>query len=92
VPDRNGLTKAGRALQKHGNRDQSLFPRMQTKASIMNATGQGIVDDILTMPGSVIDVPYKRKYGRYFIEVWAPDGRGLRFELDGTLHGFLEPN
>lgn len=51
--DRGGLTKAGRALQKHGDRPGSAFPQTKGGPAKLNPAGQKIVDDILTNPGSV---------------------------------------
>jgi filamentous hemagglutinin len=45
-----------------------------------------VVDEILNDPDSA------RRSNRYGGEdVIAPDGRGVRFDRDGSLRGFLEP-
>ena len=88
--DRNGLTVAGRALQKHGDRAGSAFPRVTGNAANRNAAGQSIVDDILTNPGSTFTPRATGRHGQ-FVDVVAPDGRGLRFGSDNRLIGFLEP-
>ena len=85
-PDRNGLTKAGRALQKHGDRAGSAFPKTKGGPAALNPAGQGIVDDILTTPGSV-GTP--NRFGG--TDVTAPDGRGVRYDGKGNFMGFLEP-
>ena len=91
VLDRGGeLTRAGRALEKHGSRVGSAFPRAVGSVLEKNAAGQHIVEDILTDPGSA------RKYltrGRFTggMDITAPDGRGIRFNADGGFVGFLEP-
>ena len=46
--DANFLTKAGRALQKHGSRPGSVFPRTKGTAASKNAQGQQILEEILT--------------------------------------------
>ncbi|MBI1925323.1 hypothetical protein HYR99_13860 [Candidatus Poribacteria bacterium] len=84
------LTKAGRALQKHGNRPDSAFPKPTGSPSDLNRAGQEIVDDILTTPGTEIENVYSSRFGPV-IEARAPDGRGLRYDSNGTLIGFLEP-
>jgi len=38
VPDRGGFTRAGRALQKHGSRQDSAFPR--TRGTPEKSTGR----------------------------------------------------
>lgn len=84
------LTKAGRALQKHGNRPYSAFPKPTGSPSDLNRAGQEIVDDILTTPGTTIIERFHRRHGQVF-EARAPDGRGLLFDSNHTLIGFLEP-
>lgn len=87
---RNGLTAAGRALQKHGGRPNSAFPAPKGNPSAINQTGQNIVDDILTTPGSSVTTRHHARYGQV-TEVRAPDGRGVRYGPDGKMIGFLEP-
>ncbi|HED66643.1 MAG TPA: hypothetical protein ENJ09_13935 [Planctomycetes bacterium] len=84
--DRNGLTKAGRALQKHSSRPGSAFSTAASRAGDLNAAGQSIVDDILTAPGSL-----QRENRLGGIDVLAPGGRGVRFNPNGSFRGFLEP-
>jgi len=83
------LTKAGRALQKHGNRPDSAFPKPTGSPSDLNRAGQEIVDDILTTPGTTITERFHPRYG-YVIDVRAPDGRGLRYSQNRILIGFLQ--
>ena len=45
--DRNGLTRAGRALQKHGDREGSVFPRLTGNAANRNEQGKRILEEIL---------------------------------------------
>jgi RHS repeat-associated protein len=84
--DRNQLTKAGRALQKHASRPGSVYETTATRASDLNAAGQDVVDDILTTPGSRI-VP-NPKGG---IDVIAPNGQAIRYDAGGNFVGFREP-
>jgi filamentous hemagglutinin len=89
--DKSGeLTGAGRALQKHGGRDGSAFPSAKGNPTAINEQGQKIVDDILNDPGSTV---IQRNTGRFgdVIDVTAPDGRGLRYSVDGKFITFLEP-
>ncbi len=90
APDRNGLTRAGRAVQKHGSRPGSAFPRATGNPDRINSLGQDIVDEILTHPGSVTKHGSNGRYGNYF-DITAPDGRGLRYGEQGNFIGFLEP-
>jgi filamentous hemagglutinin len=82
--DRNGLTKAGRALQKHGSRPGSAFP--QVGGRDLNRVGQEIVDDILTAPGTIHQ---DNRFGG--IDVIASNGMGIRYDAAGKMMGFLEP-
>lgn len=86
--DKSGqLTRAVRALQKHGSRTGSAFPEAKGNPSQKNQQGQDVLDDILTTPGSTT------KQGNRFggIDIIAPDGRGARFDANGEFRGFLEP-
>jgi RHS repeat-associated protein len=87
---RNGLSAAGRALQKHGARPGSAFPAARGNAGSISQQGQNVVDDILTTPGSTITTRHHGRFGQV-TEVRAPDGRGLRYGPDGKFIGFLEP-
>ena len=90
VVGRGGLTAAGRSLQKHGARAGSIFPAVRGSASEVSRTAQGIMNDILTFPGSTTTVRNAGRFGRV-IEVRAPDGRGLRYSSSGQFLHFLEP-
>ncbi|WP_158257695.1 hypothetical protein, partial [Haliangium sp. UPWRP_2] len=93
-PDRNGLTSAGRALQKHGMRPGSAYSFSSQKANVLNKEGQEIVEDILTNPGSTFTNKTAVLNGEQVkvLDVIAPDGRGVRFTGDGKqLIGFREP-
>jgi RHS repeat-associated protein len=84
--DKDGRTKAGRAAQKHGSRPGSAFPTVKGRPEDHNEQGQDILNGILNDPGSKIDVDAR---GR--ATVTAPDGRGARYNPDGSLQGFREP-
>jgi len=53
--DRSGLTRAGRALDKHGNRPGSVFPLARGNAFGKNRQGQFHLDDILTDPKGFVN-------------------------------------
>ena len=90
-PDRGGLTKAGRALAKHGQRPGSAFPQPSGGPDAINQQGKAVVDDILDNPGSRTTAQSTGRFGDT-LEVRAPDGRGLRYSNDGNeFIGFLEP-
>ncbi|MEM4409783.1 MAG: hypothetical protein QXI19_13685 [Candidatus Caldarchaeum sp.] len=87
-PDRGGLTKAGRASAKHGNRPGSKYPRPQGNPNQINQRAQEVVEDILTDPTSVKTVRHHALYG-WVTEVRTVDGRGVRFDMNGNFMGFL---
>jgi filamentous hemagglutinin len=94
APNRNGLTDAGRALQKHGGREGSAYSYSSQKASILNQEAQSIVNEILNNPSTKVEtrVVFENKQRVTVVEATAPDGRALRFSSDGTrLIGFREP-
>lgn len=84
MPDRGGLTRAGRALDKHGNRPGSPFPRAVGKVSDKNWQGQFHLDDILTDP----KIKWTQNEGGS-MKIYSTDGRGAFFEKNGT---FICPN
>ncbi|MCC8376372.1 hemagglutinin repeat-containing protein, partial [Photorhabdus bodei] len=94
TPNRNGLTDAGRALQKHGGREGSVYSYSSQKASVLNKEAQTIVSEILSNPNTKIEsrFVFENKQRIAVVEAIAPDGRALRFNADGTkLIGFREP-
>lgn len=90
--DKSGeLSAAGRALQKHGGRDDSAFPSAKGNPAAINDQGQQIVDGILNNPDSTVT---QRNTGRFgnVIDITAPNGLGVRYSADGKFIGFLEPS
>jgi RHS repeat-associated protein len=93
--DRNFFTQAGRALQKHLNRvgTGSRWPPVSPQtAGQYNAIGQDMLDEILTNPNSVANLDFGRINGVFqdTLDVFLPDGRGARFDLNGIFSGFLD--
>ncbi len=91
ILDRGGLNKAGRALDKHGGRPGSVFPKATGNAASKNAQGQYHLDDILTHPDSIIVRSYRERYGGDVIDVKIANGPGARFSKEGEFIGFLNP-
>lgn len=83
--DRGGLTKAGRALDKHGGRLDSVFSKATGNPASKNAQGQHHLNDILTCPKS-----RTIKDGEKGFEIFSPDGRAAYFRSDGSFRGFTE--
>ncbi|WP_223811685.1 MULTISPECIES: VENN motif pre-toxin domain-containing protein [unclassified Pantoea] len=81
------FTVAGRALQKHGSREGSVYPTAKGTPAQINEQGQKILDGIVKAPGA--SVKEGNRFGGF--DVIAPDGRGERFDPQGNFRGFLEP-
>ena len=87
TPDRNLLTRAGRGLQKHGDREGSVFPRSAGTAAERNAQAQRVLEQILRSRNQLVQ--RTRDGGVQVIDLGT--GRGARFTREGALRGFLEP-
>ncbi|WP_258042126.1 DUF6861 domain-containing protein [Pseudomonas syringae] len=89
--DKSGqLSLAGRALQKHGGREGSIFPGVKGSPSEINAQGQRMLDEILNNPSTVATYNNTGRFGKV-IDITAPDGKGLRYDATGKFIGLLEP-
>jgi hypothetical protein len=80
------LTKAGRALEKHGSRPGSAFPRASGNAAAKNAQGQAALESILGDAGTTAKA---NRFGG--LDYIAPGGQGARYNGSGEFMGFLEP-
>lgn len=89
--DRGGLTAAGRALQKHGSRPGSIFPKVSGNSVALNQQGESVLKNIITNPSVTSTTRYHARFGNV-IEYRIPGGQGARFSSDGTKFiGFIEP-
>ncbi|WP_272670175.1 MULTISPECIES: hypothetical protein [unclassified Providencia] len=92
--NRNGLTNAGRSLQKHGGREGSAYSYSNQKASVLNQEARALIDEILDNPNVIIRprTIYENRKRIEVIDAKSPDGRVLRFSIDGKKFiGFREP-
>lgn len=81
----------GRALQKHGSRAGSIFPKATGNVSAINAQGEKVLNEIITNP-SVTTVTRHHARFEYVLEYKLPSGQGARFSADGSKFiGFIEP-
>ena len=89
--DKGGeLTKAGRALEKHGSRPGSIYPRATGNVANKNALGNKILESILKDPNAISVIRHHAMYGD-ILEIKIPGGMGARFTADGSRFiGFLE--
>lgn len=84
-PDRGELTRAGRALAKHGSRPDSVFPQPTGTPSQINDQGQAFLERILKNPNkNVIKLPSGN------IKIYNELGQGAHFTGDGKFIGFIE--
>jgi len=86
--DKGGLTKAGRALQKHGDREGSVFPEVTGNVASKNQQGQKILEEILNSKNKEIK---DNRFGGGKDIYDKNTGRGVRFDSDNKMKGFLEP-
>ena len=89
-----GLTSVGRALQKHGDRIGSVYPKAVGTQSAINAQGEKILKDILSNPNVQRTVNSNNigRYGGNVVDYKIPNGMGARFNADESRFiGFLEP-
>lgn len=88
-----GLTAAGRALKKHGDRAESIFPKVTGNQAIINVQGERTLREILTNPNIERTATSNRagRYGGNIINYEIPDGKGARFNADKSeFTSFLE--
>jgi hypothetical protein len=91
APDKGGLTAAGRALQKHGSREGSVFPKATGNSASINAQGESVLKGIVTHPDVISTTRHHARFGD-ILEYKIPGGQGARFSSDGkTFIGFIEP-
>jgi hypothetical protein len=87
ILDKSDLTKAGRALEKHGSRPNSVFPPATGNSFAKNQQGQQILEGILKSKNQVVKP--NRFGGKDIFD--NNTGRGVRYDADGNMMGFLEP-
>lgn len=56
IHDKNGLTKAGRSWDKHGQRAGTVFPKAVGNIYEKNTRGQRVLDEILNHPRKIISI------------------------------------
>ena len=90
--DRGGLSKAGRAMQKHSERINPTFLKPTGAPHDVNMQGQRMLDEILNHPNKIISIETPLTLDMEVIDVFIPNGHGARFTKDGKkMIGFLEP-
>jgi len=87
--DRNGLTMAGRALQKHSSRVGSKFKTTAKNPSSYNTEGLRVLEEILNNPDTAVRYRNHNSFGE-IMDFRHPDGRGVRFDIDNNFIGLLD--
>jgi RHS repeat-associated protein len=88
--DKNGLTAVGRALQKHGSRPGSKFPKATGNPASMNSQGLSVLKGIIENPNTTGTIRHHARFGD-ILELRLPSGQGARFSSDGlNFIGFIE--
>jgi len=89
-PDRGGLTRAGRPLEKHGGRPGGQLPVATGNVAQKNALGNQILESMLNHPSAIAATRHHARYG-YILEIQISGGLGARFSADGTAFiGFMD--
>jgi filamentous hemagglutinin len=89
ILDKGELTKAGRALQKHGERQGSLFPKPVGTPQTINQQASVLVEKILDNPNSTVTRRHHARFGD-IVEIYAPNGQGIRYDSQNNFIGFIE--
>lgn len=88
--DKGGFTKIGRALQKHGSRAGSVFPKATGNPASINAQGKRVLQNILINPNATTITRHHARFGN-IMEIKLPNRQGARFSADGKIFfGFIE--
>jgi RHS repeat-associated protein len=89
--DRNGLTKAGRAYQKHMSRPDSMFRRVGQRPDELNRAGDDTVMEIITSDKRIVTNRWWDRGKKFIVDIReAPGGRGVRFDWwNDDFIGFL---
>ncbi|MDU4095024.1 MAG: hypothetical protein E7H57_17395, partial [Pantoea sp.] len=81
-----GLSAAARAWEKHAGRPHGVFIPLKGNVAQKNETASRFVNEVLNNENTV-----KTALSRGGMEYRLPDGRGLRYNSDGSLSGLLDP-
>ncbi|MGS0744264.1 hypothetical protein ACVBEF_21015, partial [Glaciimonas sp. GG7] len=82
----SGLSVAARAWEKHAGRPGGTFKILNGKVDQKNEAANQFVQGVLTNPHTV-----KTELSRGGVEYRLPNGQGVRFNVDGSLSGFVDP-
>jgi filamentous hemagglutinin len=81
-----GLSAAARAWEKHAGRPGGVFDPLKGNTAQKNEAASNFVNEVLNNKGTV-----RTDLSRGGVEYRLPDGRGVRYNSDGSFSGFLDP-
>lgn len=87
-----GLSVAGRALQKHGGRPGGSLPTPTGNPTAISQQAQQIVEGVLQHPNRTRTMFFNKRLGEDVVDIRIPGGVGVRYTREqGRFVGFLEP-
>ncbi|WP_432807498.1 hypothetical protein [Proteus hauseri] len=81
-----GMSEAARGWEKHAGRKGGVFNPLKGNVEQKNAAANNFVNEVLNNKSTV-----KENLARGGVEYRLPDGRGIRYNSDGSFSGFLDP-
>jgi RHS repeat-associated protein len=87
-----GLSVAGRSLQKHGGRPGGSLPSPTGNPAAINEQAHGLVRSVLQNSARTRTMSFNKRLGEDVVDIRIPGGIGLRYTREeGRFVGFLEP-
>ncbi|WP_431221659.1 hemagglutinin repeat-containing protein [Serratia sp. L9] len=84
--NKQGLSAAARAWEKHAGRSGGVFEPLKGNPVQKNEAAGRFVNEVLDNANTV-----RTDLSRGGVEYRLPDGRGIRYNSDGSFSGFLDP-
>lgn len=81
-----GLSAAARAWEKHAGRPGGVFEPLKGNPAQKSEAANKFVNEVLNSTNTI-----KTDLSRGGVEYRLPDGRGVRYNSDGSFSGFLDP-
>ncbi|WP_258536653.1 hypothetical protein [Pantoea dispersa] len=81
-----GLSAVVRAWEKHAGRPDGVFEPLKGNPTQKSEAANQFVNEVLNNKSTI-----KTELSRGGVEYRLPDGRGVRYNSDGSFSGFLDP-
>lgn len=81
-----GLSAAARAWEKHAGRQGGVFEPLKGNTAQKNEAASNFVNEVLNNKETV-----RTDLSRGGVEYRLPNGKGIRYNSDGSFSGFLDP-